>query len=406
MRKIRIGIIREDKDPPDKRVPFTPAQCRYMKDAYPEPDITVQPSKTRCFHDEEYEINGIRVNEDLSGCDYLFGIKEVPVDMLIPGKTYFFFSHTFKKQPYNRDLLRAILKNKIRLVDYEVLTATNGKRLVGFGRYAGVVGAYNGLLAYGRKTNRYRLKPAHECADRNELEGELHKISLPRHFRLALTGRGRVARGAIEILKAAGLRAVSPQEFLEEKFDDPVFTQLQVKDYVRRKNGKAFTHKDFYTYPEEFESNFMTYAGQMDVYIACHYWDSRAPFIFTRDDARDPLFNIRVVADISCDINGPVATTLRSSTIADPLYGYDPYLEREVDFMENNAIGVMAVDNLPCELPKDASEDFGNELIRRVLPALFGSDPGDIIGRASETDLDGNLTGRFSYLEDYVLGRE
>ncbi len=406
MEKIKIGIIREGKNPPDKRVPFTPAQCRALKDQYPQLDITVQPSKIRCFHDEEYEIKGIRVDEDLSDCEYLFGVKEVPVDMLIPNKTYFFFSHTFKKQSYNRDLLRAILEKKIRLVDYEVLTAASGKRLVGFGRYAGVVGAYNALLAYGKKTNRYALEPAHACADRREMEGELSKISLPKHFRLAMTGGGRVAGGGIEVLKAAGIRQVASQEFIEGKFDDPVFTQLLVQDYVKRKDGKSFNNKEFYENPADFESNFMNYAGRMDVYVACHYWDSQVPFIFTRDDARNPIFNIRVVADISCDIDGPVATTLRPSTIADPLYGYDPYLEREVDFMANNAVGVMAVDNLPCELPKDASEDFGSELIKNVVPALFEEDPTNIIGRASETDLKGNLTEEFSYLEDYVLGSE
>lgn len=406
MEKINIGIIREGKNPPDKRVPFTPAQCRALKDQYPQLDITVQPSSIRCFHDEEYEIQGIRVSEDLSDRDILFGVKEVPIDMLMPNKTYFFFSHTFKKQPYNRDLLRAVLEKKIRLVDYEVLTAASGKRLVGFGRYAGVVGAYNALFAYGKKTNRYELRPAHTCADRRDMESELSKVSLPKNFRLALTGGGRVAGGTIEILTAANLKQVSPEDFLNEKFDEPIFTQLLVKDYVKRVDGASFKPKEFYANPEHFESNFMTYAGRMDVYVACHYWDNRSPFIFTRDDARDPVFNIRVVADVSCDIDGPVATTLRPSTIADPLYGYDPYLEREVGFMENNAVGVMAVDNLPCELPKDASEDFGNELMKNVVPALISDDPTNIIARASETDLHGNLTEEFSYLEDYVLGKE
>lgn len=404
MEKIKIGIIREGKNPPDKRVPLTPSQCRALKDAHPEIDITVQPSSIRCFRDEEYEVKGIRVNEDLSDCTYLFGVKEVPIDMLIPNKTYFFFSHTFKLQPYNRNLLRAILEKKIRLVDYEVLTNAQGKRLIGFGRYAGVVGAYNGLLAYGLKTNRYTLKPAHECFDRREMEGELSKVSLPKNFRIALTGGGRVAGGALEILQAAGLRNISPTEFKEENFEEPVYTQLLVPQYVKRKDGAPFVTSDFYQRPEEFESNFMSYAERMDVYLPCHYWDSKAPFIFTREDARDPVFNIRVVADISCDIDGPVATTLRPSTIADPLYGYDPYLEKEVEFTANNAIGVMAVDNLPCELPKDASEDFGRELIENVLPAVFGEDPENIIGRASETDLNGKLTEHFDYLQDYVKG--
>ena len=406
MEKIKIGIIREGKNPPDKRVPLSPNQCRTLKERYPHLEIAVQPSAIRCFRDEEYEVKGMTLQDDLSDCSILLGVKEVPIDMLIPNKTYFFFSHTYKLQPYNRKLLKAILDRKIRLVDYEVLTNAQGKRLIGFGRYAGIVGAYNGLLAYGLKTNRYILKAAHECYDRREMEGELSKINLPKNFRLALTGGGRVAGGAMEILQAAGLKKVTPTEFKEENFEEPIYTQLSVQNYVQRKDQRPFTTSDFYANPEEFDSNFMEYAEGMDVYLACHYWDSKAPFIFTREDARNPVFNIRVVADISCDIDGPVASTLRPSTIADPLYGYDPYLEKEVDFLANNGIGVMAVDNLPCELPKDASEDFGNELIENVLPALFGDDPTNIIGRASETDLEGNLTEHFAYLEGYVKGKK
>lgn len=404
MGKIKIGIIREGKNPPDKRVPLSPKQCQSLQEVYPNVEVIVQPSAIRCFRDEEYEVKGLKLKEDLSDCSILLGVKEVPIDMLLPKKTYFFFSHTFKMQPYNRTLLRTILDKKIRLVDYEVLTDATGKRLIGFGRYAGVVGAYNGLLAYGLKTNRFSLKPAHECYDRREMEGELSKINLPKNFRLALTGGGRVAGGAMEILQAAGLKKVSPTQFKEENFEEAVYTQLSVLNYVKRKDGALFKTSDFYQNPEEFNSNFMEYAEGMDVYLACHYWDSKAPFIFTREDARNPVFNIRVIADISCDIDGPVASTLRPSTIADPLYGYDPYLEKEVDFLANNGIGVMAVDNLPCELPKDASEDFGRELMANVLPALLGNDPTNIIGRASETDLEGNLTEHFSYLENYVKG--
>jgi alanine dehydrogenase len=406
MKKIHIGIIREGKTPPDERVPLSPEQCRVLKNKFPDVDITVQPSEIRCFDDSEYEKRGIRVDENIADCDILMGVKEVPIDQLIPEKTYLFFSHTFKKQPYNRNLMRALMDKKIRLVDYELLKDIKGRRLIGFGRYAGVVGAYNALLAYGKKSNRYELKPANQCEDRKEVDQELKKVSLPRGFRIVLTGKGRVAGGAMEILNAVGIPAVTPSDFIETKYDQAVYTQLGVDHYNRKKDGSNFDKAEFYNHPERFDSNFMTYAEDTDMYIACHYWDSKAPFIFTREDARDPRFGIRIVADISCDIDGPVASTLRPSKIADPLYGYDPYLEAEVDFMAPNAIGVMAVDNLPCELPKDASEDFGTELLNNVFPHLLGNDSEEVILRATETNHSGELTSGFSYLQDWVDGVE
>jgi alanine dehydrogenase len=402
----KIGLIKEGKTPPDKRVPLTPAQCRQLLDRYPDIDLTVESSSIRAFRDEEYERAGVEVVEDMSDRDVLLGVKEVPLDMLIPGKTYFFFSHTYKKQPYNRDLLNAILDKKIRLIDYEVLTNEQGKRLIGFGRYAGIVGAYNGLLAVGKKYGRYELKSAHECDDRKEVERELNKVDLPNGFKIVLTGKGRVAGGAMEILDSAGIKKVSPRDFLAESFQEPVYAQLGVEDYNRTKDGSDFEKSEFYNHPEKFDSDFMKYAEVSDLYISCHYWDANAPFIYTREDAKRPEFNIKVVADISCDIDGPVASTLRPSTIADPLYGYHPEKEKEVDFLDEDAIGVMAVDNLPCELPKDASEDFGEELMKHILPELIEKSDSSVIRRATQTNLKGQLTPEFAYLQAYVEGKE
>lgn len=402
----KLGLIREGKTPPDKRVPLTPAQCKKLSETYPELEIFVQPSAIRAIPDMAYEEAGIELREDLSECDILMGVKEVPLEMLIPEKTYFFFSHTFKKQPYNRPLLQTILAKKIRLIDYEVLTNARGSRLIGFGRYAGIVGAYNALLAYGRKMKTYELKPAHLCHDRKEVEEELKKVTLPADFKLVMTGRGRVGHGALEILEQIDIKKVSPEEYLTAKLSSPVFTQLSAKDYVKTKDGSEFVTADFYEDPHGYTSNFMRFARESDLYISCHYWDSNAPYIFTREDARNPDFRIRVVADISCDIDGPVASTLRPSTIADPLYGYDPGTESEVDFMDPDAIGVMAVDNLPCELPKDASEDFGNELIKNIFPELLGKEHSDIIKGATQTTLNGRLSDEFAYLRNYVEGRE
>jgi alanine dehydrogenase len=401
---MHIGIIREGKNPPDMRVPLSPVQCREIMDAHPQIRISVQESPIRCFPDDAYRALGITVIEDMNDCDLILGVKEIPLDMLIPGKAYMFFSHTIKEQPYNRKLLQEILQKRIQLIDYETLTTPHGHRLLGFGRYAGIVGAYNTFLAYGKKTNRFELKPAHECRDRIELEEELKKVHLPSQTRIAITGGGRVAGGAVEILSALKVEQVSAEDFLLENYDNPVYVQLHAVNYFRRKDGTQFTSAELFADPTDFESDFLRFAKRTDILITCHYWDSRSPYLFTRDDARAPGFNIRVVGDISCDIDGPIASTIRPSTIEDPLYGYDPYLEKEVEFMDANAIGVMAVDNLPCELPRDASEDFGREWIDNVLPALTGDDREKIIDRASITNKKGQLTEHYAYLEDYVKG--
>ncbi|HKL03021.1 MAG TPA: NAD(P)-dependent oxidoreductase, partial [Cryomorphaceae bacterium] len=320
----KLGIIREGKTPPDKRVPLTPEQCKQLAQKYPELDIVVQPSNIRAFSDQRYKDAGLQMNEDLSDRDILMGVKEVPEEMLIPEKTYMFFSHTYKKQPYNRSLLQTILDKKIQLIDYEVLTDAKGRRLIGFGRYAGVVGCYNGFLATGKKLGLYNLKPAHLCEDRKEVEAELKKVKLPDGFKVVLTGKGRVSGGAIEILRFIDIDEVSPEAYLTHQGYRPVFTVLGVEDYNVKSDGSDFSKKEFYEHPERFDSNFMRFAKVSDLYVSCHYWDSNAPYIFSREDARSEDFKIRVVADISCDIDGPVASTLRPSTIADPLYGYDP----------------------------------------------------------------------------------
>jgi alanine dehydrogenase len=401
---MKFGIIKEGKTPPDERVPLAPEQCVEVQEKFPV-KIQVQSSNVRRFKDEEYEQAGIEVVDDISDNEVLFGVKEVPIKDLIPNKTYFFFSHTIKKQPYNRDLLRALLDNNITMVDYETLTDKNGIRLIGFGRYAGIVGCYNGFYAYGMRTHTYKLKRAYLCEDRKEMEAELPKIQLPKNYKIVLTGGGRVAQGAIEILNKIGLKEVSPKEFLEQDFSQPVWTQLHVDDYVKRKDGKPFSKQDFYSHPEEFESNFMPYAKVADMYISCHYWDNKAPYIFTREDAKKPEFKIKTVADISCDINGPVACTIRPSTIKDPIYGYDPQTESETKYDNPTAITVMAVDNLPCELPKDASRDFGRELIDNILPNFFNGDPDKILERATICK-NGKLTKYYTYLQNYADGKE
>ena len=402
---MKIGIIKEGKTPPDKRVPLSPTQCQEIKQKYPQIDLVVQKSNIRKFKDEDYANAGIDLVDEVTDCDVLLGVKEVPIEDLIANKKYFFFSHTFKKQPYNRKLLQAIIEKNIQLIDWETITNSNGQRLIAFGRFAGIVGCFNGLLGYGLKTKRYKLKSAHLCEDRNEMEGELSMLALPKNFKLVITGGGRVAGGAIEVLEKTNIKRVSPEDFLSTNFGEPVYTQLDVEDYVKRDDGAFFDIPAFFKNPSGHSSNFMRYAAAADVYVACHYWDNRSPFIFSRDDVKNPNWNISLVADVSCDIDGPVATTLRPSTIANPFYGYDAQSEEEVDFYKEDCIGVMAVDNLPCELPKDASVSFGEMFIEHVLEPLLGNDPEDIIYRASETK-DGQLTPHFAYLQDYLEGKD
>lgn len=404
--KLTIGIIREGKVPPDKRVPLTPKQCRSLLDMYKDLKIIVQPSPIRAYKDEEYSAEGIELNEDLTSCDLIIGVKEVNIEDLIPNKKFMFFSHTIKKQPYNRELLRAIIEKRIELIDYEVLKNLKGKRIIGFGRYAGIVGCYNGFLTFGLKHKLYEIKPAHLCKNRLEVEEELKKVVLPEHTKIVLTGFGRVGHGAREIIESIGIKEVSPEEFLEKQFNEPVFTHLDVEDYFERKDGKEFSKQEFYSQPELYRSCFKKFAEQADMYIPCHYWNSKADFIITREDFKDPKVKLSVVADISCDIDGPVACTIRPSKIGDAIYGYDPVTESEEDFTKDGVIAVMAVDNLPCELPLDASEDFGEELMKEVIPALMSGDPDGIIDRGTETTNEGALNKHFTYLQAYLEGKE
>lgn len=401
---MKFGIIKERKNPPDKRVVLTPQGCKQLKSTFNEIDIIVEHSDNRTFIDQEYVENGIQVQDDVSSADVLLGVKEVPIEALIPNKKYFFFSHTIKKQPYNRELLRAILAKNIELYDHEVITNQKEIRLVAFGRYAGIVGAYNGIRTFGLKTKKFDLPRAQELSDRQHLISELNKVKLP-NIKIVLTGKGRVSNGAKEMLYGMGMKEVDVTSYLSKSFREPVYCQIDVLDYNKRKDGRVIDMYDFFNHPEDYESDFMRFFKVSDIYIAGHFYASGAPYIFTREDAKSPDFKIRVVADISCDIDGPVASTLRASTIADPIYGYDPATESETDYEKPDAIAVMAVDNLPNELPRDASEGFSSNFVSHVIPAFFNGDKDGILERARMTQ-NGKLTPRFEYLEDYVKGIE
>ena len=402
---MKFGIIKERKNPPDRRVVFSPSKLQEFKNQYPNAEIAVESSDIRVFSDNEYRNQGIDVTENMQNCDVLFGVKEVPIDALIPNKKYFFFSHTIKKQWYNRDLLKTILDKNIELYDHETIVKENGARLIGFGRYAGIVGAYNGFRAIGLKNGTYDLPKAENLDSQKELINELCKINLPKGFKILLTGNGKVAYGAKEMLDAMNIKQISVDDYLTKDFNEVVYCLADVLDYNKRIDGKVFNNRDFYNNPEEYKSNFMRFTKVTNFFIAGHFFGDGSPYLFTREDAKHPDFKIKFVADISCDIDGPVASTIRPSTIADPIYGYNPQSESEVDFKDENSIVVMAVDNLPCELPKDASEGFGEMFLQNVIPAFFNNDKDGVLERAKMTE-NGKLTERFSYLQNYVDGKE
>ncbi|MGK0413994.1 MAG: alanine dehydrogenase, partial [Polaribacter sp.] len=389
-KKMKFGIIKERKNPPDRRVVFSPEKLQELQERFPQASLLIESSAIRVFSDEAYRKAGLEVTNGMASCDVLLGVKEVPIDALIPNKKYFFFSHTIKKQPYNRDLLNAILDKNIELYDHETIIKENGARLIGFGRYAGIVGAYNGFRAIGLTNESFNLPKAETLDSQKELISELKKIKLG-NLKILLTGSGKVAYGAKEMLDAMKIQEVSVDDYLAKNYDEPVYCLLDVLDYNKRKDSQRLHYIDFYNHPEKYESNFMRFAAVTDFYIAGHFFGNGAPYLFTREDAKLKDFNIKFVADISCDVDGPVASTLRASTIADPIYGYNPETESEVDFKDEKAIVVMAVDNLPCELPKDASEGFGELFLENVIPAFFNDDKDGVLERAKMTE-NGKLT--------------
>ena len=402
---MKFGIIKERKNPPDRRVVFSPSKLEEFKNRFTEADIKVESSDVRIFSNAAYENVGVEVVDDVSDCDVLIGVKEVPLDALIPNKKYFFFSHTIKKADYNRKLLQEVLKKNIELYDHETIVKENGARLIGFGRYAGIVGAYNGFRAFGLKNDTFNLPKAENLADQKALITQLNSVELP-NIKILLTGTGKVAMGAKEMLDAMQIKKVSIDSYLNDTFNEAVYCLIDVLDYNKRVDGQLLHRKDFYNNPENYKSDFMRFAKVTDFFIAGHFFGDGSPFLFTRQDAKSADFKIKYVADISCDIDGPVATTIRPSTIADPIYGYHAATESEIDFKNEEAIVVMAVDNLPSELPSDASEGFGELFLEHVIPAFYNDDKDGILSRAKMTNSDGALTERYAYLQDYVDGKE
>jgi saccharopine dehydrogenase (NAD+, L-lysine forming) len=405
---LKIGILREGKKPSDARVALTPKQCKAIENQYVgQVKFVVQPSEVRCISDADYLAEGLELNKDISSCDILLGIKEVPIDELIAGKTYYFFSHTTKKQSYNRKLLQAILEKNITLVDYERLTNSSDIRVIAFGRWAGIVGAHNGMMAYSRRTKAFELAQMHKYRTFAEALAYYQTLKLPT-MRIALTGAGRVSNGAAEVLDAMGVRRVTPQVYLSTTFDRPVYTQINSQYYAKHKNeDKAFEMDDFYAHPENYESIFLPYAHCSDLMINGIFWDKRAPAFFTREEMCQPEFTIKTIADITCDIApaSSLPSTLFAATIAEPVFGYNPNTNEATAPYQEGVVDVMSIDNLPSELPIDASAAFGEQFTKSVLPEILQTAPSDMLQRATVA-ANGKLTEAFEYLQNYVDGKE
>ncbi|MCR9288822.1 MAG: NAD(P)-dependent oxidoreductase [Bacteroidetes bacterium] len=400
---MKLGVIQEYKIPPDSRVPLVPVQCATILKNY-DLELCIESSLDRCFPDEDYQKAGVSLVNDLTDCDILMGVKEIPVKRLLPNKTYFFFSHTIKEQAHNRTLLQAVLEKNIRLIDYEVLTNEFGKRLIAFGRFAGMVGAHNAILAFGRRTGEFTLKRMKDCHDYEEAKSIYNNLDWP-PMKIVLTGTGRVGMGAAQVLIDMGIKQISPDDFLKKNYEHAVFTQLLCDNYVARKDGKEFNKKDFYKNPHLYKSTFTPFTEVADVMINGIYWDQRAPQFFTQKEMNQPNFNIKVIADVTCDI-APVSSipsTLRASTIENPIFGYDPEKGCETAPFAPNSIDMMTIDNLPNELCRDASTSFGQQFIQHILPELF-KDKSEILERAIVAE-KGRLGKYFQYLQNYVNGK-
>ena len=398
---ITIGLIREMKHHPDERVPLTPKQCAYIHANYPALNVVVQPSPTRCYTDEEYTAAGVPLSENLDGCDVLMGVKEVPAASLLPGKTYFFFSHTKKKQAHNQGLMHALIEKRIRMIDYECLTYADDQRILGFGLFAGIVGAHNGLLTYGKKYGLYELPAAHAVRSYKDLIAAYEHIKLP-NIKIVMTGSGKVAAGVLDVLTRLDIEAVEPSDFLTHQYEYPVFTHLKGANLYARKDNDLFSRDDFHAHPEAYKCLFSQYVNQSDVLMNGIYWERRIARLFEKNDIRRNDWRLNVIADITCDVDGSVPINVGSSTIQDPVYGIDRDTMQQTAPFRNTreVIDVMAVDNLPNELPRDASEYFGVHLEKYILPELL-KEESEILKRATICE-DGRLTKKYEYLADYA----
>jgi len=393
-----IGLIKEGKVPNDNRVALTPKQCRYLLDQFPSWDIIVESSPNRCYKDKEYQKEGIKVVEDISTADILFGIKEIPKDQIIADKKYLFFSHTKKAQIYNQALFHVMMDKNITLIDYECLEHEDGQRLIGFGFFAGIVGAHNGIMAYGNRTKEFTLGRVKEVKDYMELIHTYFGLKLP-NIKIAITGSGRVAHGILEIMNLMDVQQVEPDEYVTREYAYPVYVHLKGGDLYRHKINNTYERKDFHENPENYNCLFINYLKHTHILMNGIYWEPGIAPLFTMGDLKEDDYALTTIADITDDAHGSVPCNLGDSSSDDPIYGVNISTCEKTGPYLHNGIDIMAVGNLPNELPRDASRYFGEQLIKYVIPDLMKGG-NKIIDGATMLD-KGKLTPKFSYLEEY-----
>jgi saccharopine dehydrogenase (NAD+, L-lysine forming) len=395
-----LGLISEEKQPADNRVALTPAQCKWLNKNVPNISIVVEANSTRCFSDNEYTKAGIQVVNNLANCDIILGIKEVPYDKLIANKTYLFFSHTIKAQTHNKKLLQTIIAKNITLIDYECLKHEDRQRILGFGFFAGIVGAHNGMLCYGQRTNTFTLPRVFLQKDFRTLIHSYFGLKLP-NIKIAVTGSGRVAHGILEVMNLMGILEVEPEDYLTRKYTYPVYTQLKGADLYTHKETRQYSRIDFHENPQNYKSKFLPYTFETDILMNGVYWDKDVPRLFEMDDITHEKFKIVTIADITDDENGSIPINLGDQTIENPVYGVDKNSKQKTNPYAVNSIDVMAVGNLPNELPRDASRYFGEQLIKYILDDVIkGGSP--IIEKATIAK-NGRLTIEYDYLKNYIV---
>ncbi len=397
-----IGILKENKIPQDNRVPFTPKQCAALEKSN-NVKFIVQPSPHRCFTDAQYAEAGITIQDDLSNCDILFGVKEQKIEGLLENKTYLFFSHTKKKQAYNQPLMHALIEKNIRLIDYECLTHDDGQRVVGFGFFAGVVGAHNGIKTYGKKWDLFDLPAIHTLQDFEEVVTHYYGLKLP-NFKVAITGSGRVASGLLEVMNRMDIKLVDKKEYLSKSFTYPVYVHLVGEDLYGHIKDEHYDREEFHSQPHLYKCKFLKYASHTDILLNGIYWDKNIDRLFTLEDVDNATFKINTVADVTCDLDGSIPTNVAITTIDNPVYGYHRLQHQVVKPYQPNKdiIDMMTIDNLPNELPRDASQYFGDYLIKYIFTDLIADDHTSAMLQRATICSHGKLTRCFEYLSDYA----
>jgi alpha-aminoadipic semialdehyde synthase len=434
---IRIGIRHEDKYLAERRTPLVPAHVgKLVKELGIE--VLVQESPKRVFTEEEYVAEGAKIVPDMQACDIVFGVKEIPEKWFIPGQTYVFFSHVIKGQPYNMPMLRQMMESGCNLIDYERVVDDFNRRLIFFGRFAGLAGAINTLWTTGlrlkhlgfdtpflhiQQAHNYKnLQDAREAVSKAGFE--IAKYGLPTEltpFTIGITGYGNVSNGVQEILSLLPVQEIHPGDLheLSGKIDHNklLYRVTFREEHISAHNqtGKLFDLDDYYVHPENYHSIFEQYLPQLSVLINGMYWDERYPRILTRAYMKEnfmPGMNpkLKVVGDITCDPNGSVEATLKGTYIEDPIFVYHPESHSLTSGYEGDGLQVMAVDILPSELPRDSSLAFSSVLrnfVKSLADANFKAGHPDAIGlpaplRKALILHNGRLTPEYAYIQNYL----